>query len=324
MKKQTLKELGRYSATAIAFISVYKGADAQIVYTNIRDTILSQDQHSNILFLDLNNDGHVDFRFKAGEANDAYIGVGGTGNSMIAFTVSESNNPVLYPFRLDYLHPIDVNQQWGHHTFGLLAMGTSGGDTEFDAVDALPFTTTDGYLGVRFKIGADQHYGWIRMDVQADAKWLVIKDFAYNAKPGAPINAGQISEGCLDMFEPNNTPIEATPVLTNVEYRGVIKEKADKDFYKFKIAATPGLRVSLYNLEKNYNLLLLDANGKKIGKSSNKETQDEVIVLNNAPAGEYYAQVRLKGVAKLKTEHCYSIKLETSTEPYVLSRENDQ
>ena len=323
MNKRVLKELGRYSATAIALIGIQKEGDAQVVYTNIRDTLLSQDQDIHVIFLDLNNDGHIDFRFKAGKVNDAYISAGGTGNSMIASTVTESSHPVMYPIRLDYLHPIDALQEWGKHAFGLLAMGTSGGDSKFDAVDDLPFTTTDGYLGVRFKIGADQHYGWIRMDCDEDAKWLRIKDFAYNAKAGAPINAGQTSDECQDIFEPNNKTNEATPIQANTEYKGLIKKSDDKDFYKFEIKAdAPSMQVSLYNLQKNYNLLLLDAKGKKLGKSTNKETQNEVIVLNNAAPGQYFAVVTLKGNSALNSDHCYSIMVKTGTEPFVLTPKN--
>src|SRR5262245_14023553 len=101
MKKQLLKDLERYSIAAIAITAINQRADGQVIYTDIRDTLLSQDG-SHLIFLDLNNDGKPDFRFKAGEANDAYITAGGTGNSMIADSINESGTAVMYPLRLNY------------------------------------------------------------------------------------------------------------------------------------------------------------------------------------------------------------------------------
>jgi hypothetical protein len=52
----------------------------------------------------------------------------------------------------------------------------------------------DGYLGLRFLIGPNTHYGWVRMDVSVNADLLTIsatvKDWAYDSTPGAGIRAG--------------------------------------------------------------------------------------------------------------------------------------
>jgi hypothetical protein len=120
----------------------------------------------------------------------------------------------------------------------------------------------------------------------------------------------------MDILEPNNEPETATPMRANLEYRGLIKKRDDKDFYKFEIkAAALSLQVSLSNLQKNYNLLLLDANGKRIGKSTNKKTEDEIIVLNNAAPGLYYVRVNLKDLSSFNYDACYSLRFKTSTEP---------
>lgn len=53
---------------------------------------------------------------------------------------------------------------------------------------------TDRFLGLRFKIGQNTHYGWVRMDVSANPAFLTIaatvKDWAYESVPGAGIHAG--------------------------------------------------------------------------------------------------------------------------------------
>ena len=66
------------------------------------------------------------------------------------------------------------------------------------------------FVGVEFAIGADTHYGWIRVEVFAPpGNGGTIMDWAYNSIPGQPILAGQVPEpstwalfagGCLAFF----------------------------------------------------------------------------------------------------------------------------
>jgi len=52
---------------------------------------------------------------------------------------------------------------------------------------------TDRYLGVKFQIGPNTHYGWIRLDAEINCSALRVKDFAYEDSPGVPIAAGDAS-----------------------------------------------------------------------------------------------------------------------------------
>jgi hypothetical protein len=49
----------------------------------------------------------------------------------------------------------------------------------------------DGFIGFKFIVGANTHYGWARIQVAADASSMIIKDYAYNSTPDGAINAGQ-------------------------------------------------------------------------------------------------------------------------------------
>jgi len=49
---------------------------------------------------------------------------------------------------------------------------------------------TEAYLGIRFTLGANVHYGWVRVQFPAAGQYIV-KDLAYNSTPNAAINAGQ-------------------------------------------------------------------------------------------------------------------------------------
>lgn len=47
----------------------------------------------------------------------------------------------------------------------------------------------DRYIGCKFRIGINTHYGWIRVNLDTNLK-LVVKDYAYEKKPNTTINAG--------------------------------------------------------------------------------------------------------------------------------------
>lgn len=49
----------------------------------------------------------------------------------------------------------------------------------------------DKYLPFYLYIDGNVHYGWIRIEVSADMKQLIVKDAAYHKTPGMSIQAGQ-------------------------------------------------------------------------------------------------------------------------------------
>lgn len=51
----------------------------------------------------------------------------------------------------------------------------------------------DRYLGVRFNIGGNTHYGWVRLEVPAGFTGVVVKDFAYEDIPNTTILAGDMT-----------------------------------------------------------------------------------------------------------------------------------
>ncbi len=52
------------------------------------------------------------------------------------------------------------------------------------------FLGKKGYLGVRFRIDANIHYGWIRFIADEDAKNGRVVDWAYEDQPDTPITTG--------------------------------------------------------------------------------------------------------------------------------------
>ncbi len=49
----------------------------------------------------------------------------------------------------------------------------------------------DILVGVRFMIGSERHYGWIKISVSADYKTVIVKEVAYEIRPNVEIRAGE-------------------------------------------------------------------------------------------------------------------------------------
>ncbi len=187
-KSNDLKNrLKSYSAVAGGLAAFAPIAGAQIVYTDL-------DPDVNILgstyFLDLNNDGDKEFYI----FQNHFVGtdiVYSMDAVMVNFYDDDNNKFLidLFPFGTSYFNlvlalnqgdTIDNNQTiWDSH--GMLnAQGTH---------ESLPLDlghwrgVSDKYIGFRFHIGSNVHYGWARLSVNAGASFATIKDYAYNSDP---------------------------------------------------------------------------------------------------------------------------------------------
>jgi hypothetical protein len=52
---------------------------------------------------------------------------------------------------------------------------------------------SNGYLGVRFPVGSDTHYGWIELSVSAQADTIIVHSYGYNATPEESVDAGDVN-----------------------------------------------------------------------------------------------------------------------------------
>jgi len=204
------KKLAGYSALSGALVASAFSTDAQILYTDvIPDDTLTAAQSS---FLDLNNDGVVDFYLVVAHQPFGYATGDIVGNNLtsavnsVAGIAIFSNTSTSYtggamklPFRLWQEDVIDSNLEW--------VKPKAGSDLFFGAayeqaiLNAVFFSYTfygnwqngveNGYVGLRINLNGDQLYGWVRLDVDSAAKWMIVKDYAINLTPNHPILAGQ-------------------------------------------------------------------------------------------------------------------------------------
>jgi hypothetical protein len=301
MKKYQLKQLANYSAMAGAFILLNENADAQIIYHDIEpDTVLSEDDE--IYYLDMDMDGEFNFylykqSFSAiteyGIATAVTIGiVGYSANDDIAasygLTSLNSTHTTSFFAPYAFYEGESINNALEFHGGSDMAHLQDSYDAGGGWGNWFP-DTEDKYLGVRFK-GVDEeiHYGWIRCSV-VDDYVLIIKDYAYNATPDAPIIAG------ATLLVPAVTAwIDVTDIGDNIsgedlsfsfqksiddalllEYRVIaVKESAADDF---------DLNDAVNVLTGNYLSVIPDGSEIYSGDFSGIYDADGDIISNNIP-----------------------------------------
>jgi hypothetical protein len=187
--RQTIqKKLKSYSALAGTIAAAVGSADAQVVYTNVTpDSTLS---NGGIYNLDLNNDDVADFKLIQ-RSGSIY---GFAYDAVAAYALSGPN-------------AIDTSGGQGSATAMGIGMNVDASLNWVDSAQAASITpaptanglaivipglgyslgnfhgVSDKYLPLRFKSLGSTYYGWVRLDVAADAKSFVVKDYAYTDDP---------------------------------------------------------------------------------------------------------------------------------------------
>ncbi len=172
-------------------------ANAQVIYTDIPDTTLLT---GDIYSLDLNNDGIADY----------VIGVtpnlNSTFNSVEIYVSSATNTNAVaaslgpasfyYPFLIESGALINQADTWfPAYPFATLLFIYTTGSIQGNWQGGI----ANGFMGLRFKISGQTHYGWVRLDLAADAKSAVVKDYAYNTTPDSGIVATADLQGVQEL-----------------------------------------------------------------------------------------------------------------------------
>lgn len=199
MKKSTTQKLLKYGALT-AVLGGASEVNGQIIYTDVDPDVGG----AGVLYsIDMDNDGNDDFQIRhwdqsasGGDMDLLVAGPAVNSNSSFSNSIIASSNPYfVYPMVLNAGDAISAGATgWNNESFQSL--------DEDDCYVGNWCNVTDKYLGLRFKIGTDTHYGWARLSVGANASDWVIKDYAYNGTPGEAIDAGETDNLSLaDNFE---------------------------------------------------------------------------------------------------------------------------
>ena len=269
MKKTTSNKLSKkmasYGALAIAIAGV-SDATGQIDYTDIDpDEVLTGTR----FLLDLNGDGTTDYEI----SNDgAFSGVT-PGTTARVYTSNSSSILGLnaggnynYPFALSEGAPIDDAQTtWITNTNYQTLNWMGCAYTNSQWCDG----QVDKYLGLRITIGADKHYGWVRMDIPSDASSITIKDYAINTVANEGILAGET----------------ATAGIANNNFKG-FNYFVDKN-NQLNLSANISMeKVSLHNTL-----------GQQVVSQKLSNT-NETVELSGLQSGVYIATVSIDGASK--------------------------
>jgi hypothetical protein len=193
------------AAAGVSLMALTQPSEAEIVYTPANETINRSSSYS----LDLNHDGTVDFII----ANHAGEWGSGAGTEQLLLVLAGKSNQVncAYSFCLStfiYAAALRRGDQIGqpqrrHGWLGHEAIMADeillNGSTLYANSWA---NVTNQYLGLRFQIDGEVHFGWARLSVKfhggppAERTWEAhLTGYAYETVAGEAITAGQTTGG---------------------------------------------------------------------------------------------------------------------------------
>jgi len=169
------------SAAGVSLLALAEPSEAEIVYTPAHVTI---DQGSGSYDLDLNGDGINDFVLGGGFA---YFSVRGL-NGNVAAAYPSAGLSWCYASALNAGKVIDFRAEYCSSPF-------FGGFAALYRYIGQWANVSRKYLGFKFSINGQTHYGWARMSLRVNGKEMTagLTGYAYETIPNRPIRAGQTS-----------------------------------------------------------------------------------------------------------------------------------
>lgn len=208
--KTIQKKLKSYSALAGTIAAAVGSADAQVIYTDVSpDSTINTNETYN---LDLNNDDVVDFQLM--QQSGSYYGGAIIYDGVGAFAMGPNNaidTTGASATALDAGALIDSTMNWVDSTAAASITPVPTANGLGIIVSGIYSFTGGNFLGqtgkflpLRFDVasgpGAGRYYGWVRLDVAADAKSFKVIDYAYTNIPNTYSITGAlvgISEAAL-------------------------------------------------------------------------------------------------------------------------------
>ncbi|MCU0433197.1 MAG: T9SS type A sorting domain-containing protein [Bacteroidia bacterium] len=194
MDNTLTKKLKAYSITA-GSLTAAAAAHGQIVYTDILPDInITTPSNYN---LDMDNDGLPEMQMLLYSYADS-------NSSVNAFYQLVFNNTatlgalyqsmVPFPYALnsgDSISPSSTDWRDTSFASGYQYLATVASLNSVTSAYGYWPGATDKYLGVRFSINNQLHYGWVRLSIDSAASLITIKDYAYRSASGIGLTAGQ-------------------------------------------------------------------------------------------------------------------------------------
>jgi hypothetical protein len=118
------------------------------------------------------------------------------------------------------------------------------------------------------------------------------------------------SNSCSDVFEVNNTSLQAKTLTTNAITNASIGVRGDIDWFSFKNSATQkNIQITLSNLAADYDLKLYGPDGRQVATSEHEGLVNEVVKFNSTVVGTY--KVKIYGYSgAFSSTQCYSLNVQ--------------
>lgn len=194
------------SAAGVGMLALAQPADAKVVFTPVHQVI----GQNGVYNLDLNNDGTVDFLIQ--EWNQGFS----SSNQLLADAAlgNAVEGSRFYAAAVQAGASIGPNQKFvsgGANGEIMVAIShfTTGGTSY---VHGFWVNVRNRYLGLKFQIDGQTHYGWARLSVRRQAYHLTatLTGYAYETTPNTGIEAGQTAENDESSGGSPRSPSEGT------------------------------------------------------------------------------------------------------------------
>ncbi len=204
-------------------------ANATIVYTDIADATLTSGGTIDINFTGA---GSAEITFEDMGFDDVEPGVMFKSADEHLTTVSTAEWDIVKGYSLNT--NIDANTGW--YDMGDAYVDPGWGTYTFPS-------NVDTYIGASFKIGANVHYGWIRVNWNGSGT-LIIKDYAYENSPNTLIKAGNTGNvGISDVNNDDNISVFPNPT------KDIINIKTEKEIKLVNMYTVDGRMVLSENVD---------------------------------------------------------------------------
>lgn len=196
LEKRLLSYLAAASAAGVGALCCTPRAQAKVVFT---DTWIPIPPVASVTNLDLNNDGIADFQISNGKSEKCRSS-SGPGYCVVMKVLPQNASNEIWGARgvaSALGSGVTIGPpgkfQAGHEFMGKEAF--MAGSTSYSLYrSAGPWRqTTRRFLGLKFIIQGQIHYGWARLSVTATGSGMfgAISGYAYETEPDKPIRTGQ-------------------------------------------------------------------------------------------------------------------------------------
>jgi hypothetical protein len=190
MNTSLKKQLKRYSALSSATIAMVNSVNSQVVVTDV----LYQGTPNSIYDIDLDNNGVVDFKLEHFFGGPYSTSSGSVFYKRFLKIDGENNNEIitLGNYADKFFSFGSVNSAGYFKTSAVIVYSGSAFTAPLGKWWRGDCGTQDKYIGTRFDIDGDNHYGWIRLSTKRSGALDIdityyISSWAYEAQPDTPI-----------------------------------------------------------------------------------------------------------------------------------------